>query len=256
MTKYISKITALFSITALLALTSCSDDDNNTPVPAPALQVTLTEVGHGGTPPHAHAGEDLHLEAEILAHAKIAGVIVTIHSESNNGAPEITQAYNDYNGLINAEFHKHIDIPASHPAGLYHLHLTVTDMNGNSVSAESELEILAAGQGGEINIALTEIGHGAIGSSHAHAGEELHVGGTITSAHAVTTINVEIHNESDPLVPAIEAEFINYAGQTNINFHEHILIPASQPAGHYHFHITVTDDEGNSKTAEYELEIE
>src|SRR5690606_7993206 len=121
----------------------------------------LTEVGHGGTPPHAHAGEDLHLEAEILAEAKIANVIIEIHSETDTTATEFTASYSDYNGLINATFHKHIDIPATQPAGLYHLHLTVTDTEGNTQTAESELEILATEENSEITIALTEIGHGA-----------------------------------------------------------------------------------------------
>jgi hypothetical protein len=32
-----------------------------------------------------------------------------------------------FSGLKNAEFHKHIDIPADAVTGLYHLHLAVTD---------------------------------------------------------------------------------------------------------------------------------
>lgn len=253
MKKYISKL-AVFTLLTSVILTSCSDDDN---VAAPArLEVNLTEVGHGGTLPHAHAGEDLHLEAEILAAAKIANVTVEIHSETDASAPEITANYSDYNGLINATFHKHIDIPATQPAGVYHLHLTVTDFDGNTKTAESELEILAAEQDSNITIALTEIGHGTVGNFHAHIGEEMHIEGTITSAHAIATVAIEIHNESDATAPEIEAEYTNYAGQTNVNFHEHLAIPANQPAGHYHFHITVTDDEGHTHTEEYELEIE
>lgn len=253
MKKYISKF-AIFTLIASAVLTSCSDDDNA--VTAAALEVTLTEVGHGGTVPHAHAGEDLHLEAEILAAAKIANVTVEIHSETDASAPEITASYADYNNLINATFHKHIDIPATQPAGIYHLHLTVTDLDGNTKTAESELEILAAEADSNITIALTEIGHGAIGSSHAHAGQDMHIEGTITSTHAIATVAIEIHNESNLTAPKIEAVYTNYAGQTNANFHEHLDIPANQPAGHYHFHITVTDDEGHTHTEEYELEIE
>lgn len=255
MKKYISKLTILLSLVVIASLTSCSSDDDNGTI-SPNIDITLTEVGHGGTPAHAHAGEDLHLEAEITAKAKIASVAIEIHSEDNNEAPEITATYNDYNGLINATFHKHIDIPATQPAGMYHLHLTVTDMDGNTKTAEAEIEILPADSEGEISIALTEIGHGSIGSSHAHAGEEMHIEGIITSVHAIATVSIEIHHETNASAPEIEAEFTNYAGQTNVNFHEHIAIPASQPTGPYHFHITVTDDEGHTHTAEYELEIE
>lgn len=256
MKKHISKFAALFTLFAI-TLTSCSSDDNNdTVAPQPQLSINLTEVGHGGTVPHAHAGEDLHLEAEILAGAKIAGITVEIHSETNAAAPEITASYADYNGLINATFHKHIDIPATQPAGMYHLHITVTDTQGNTVSAESDLEILAPENNSDISINLTEIGHGAIGNSHAHAGDDMHIEGTITSVHAIATVAIEIHSESNAGAPEINATYTNYAGQTTANFHEHLLIPASQPAGHYHFHITVTDDEGHSSTKEYELEIE
>ena len=255
MKQYISKFAAVFTVIAFSSLTSCSNDDDNAVV-MPTLDVTLTEVGHGGTPPHAHAGEDLHLEAEILAEAKIASVTVEIHSETDTNVPDIIAAFSDYNGLINATFHKHIDIPAAQPAGLYHLHLTVTDTEGNTKTAESELEILAAEENSEITIALTEIGHGTIGSSHAHAGEDIHVEGVITSVHAIATVAIEIHNESDANAPEITAEYTNYAGQTAANFHEHLFIPATQPAGHYHFHITVIDDEGHSHTEEYGLDIE
>ncbi|MXN93240.1 DUF4625 domain-containing protein [Flavobacterium sp. Sd200] len=254
MTKYISKITAIFSLIAIASLTSCSNDDDAAPVAA--LTVEFTEVGHGGTPPHAHAGEDLHLEAEILAEAKIANVVIEIHSETDASAPEITAAYSDYNGLRNATFHKHVDIPATQPAGIYHLHLTVTDANGQTKTAESNLEILPAETDSSIAIEITELGHGTAGSFHTHVGEEMHVEGTITSEHAIATVVVEIHNESDATAPEIEQTYTNYAGQTNAEFHEHIAIPTNQPTGHYHFHITVTDDEGHSHTEEYELEIE
>lgn len=254
MKKYISKISALFAFVAVSLMTSCSDDDNA--LPAANLTVELTEVGHGGTPPHAHAGEDLHLEAEIVADAKIANVVLEIHSETDASIPEITASYSDYNGLRNATFHKHIDIPATQPAGIYHLHLTVTDEAGNTKTAESELKILAAETGDGIAINITELGHGTLDAAHAHAGEELHIDGTITSVHALTTITVEIHNEEDATAPEIEQVFNGYAGQTTAAFHEHIAIPATQPAGHYHVHITATDDEGNTKTEEYHLEIE
>lgn len=255
MKKHISKFIGLFSIITVSTLTSCSNDDDNATV-SNRLEVAFTEVGHGGTPPHAHAGEDLHLEAEILAEAKIASVTVAIHSETNANAPEINATYSDYNGLINATFHKHIDIPATQPAGLYHLHLTVTDTDGNTRTAESELEILTAEDEGGITIALTEIGHGTPGNFHAHAGEEMHIEGAISSAHPVATIAIEIHHATNSAAPEIEAVYSNYAGQTSVNFHEHLAVPASQPAGHYHFHITVTDDEGHTHTEEYELEIE
>lgn len=256
MKTFLVRSLSLLSIASFAILTSCSSDDDVTTVPVAAeITITALEVGQGNNL-QAQAGKDLHLEAEIFASEKIATVSVEIHNESDANAPEINASYNDYSGLLNATLHKHIDIAATQPAGRYHLHVTVTDQKGNTKTVESELEILAADVPSGIEINLTEIGHGTVGSSHAHAGDDMHVEGTITSVHPIATVSVEIHNESDPSVPEIEAAYSNYAGQSTVNFHEHIDIPASQPAGHYHFHLTVTDNQGHSETAEYELEIE
>lgn len=248
----ITKFAALFALLTSSIFTSCSSDDGGDAT-AHAITIELTEVGSGNNL-KATAGEDLHLEAEILAPGKIASVAVEIHSETNSSAPEIIETFADYNGLLNATFHKHVDIPAAQPAGIYHLHLTVTDQQGNIKTVEAEIEILASSS--LFNISLTEIGHGTEGNFHAHAGEEAHIEGTITSSNPIASITIEIHNESDSSVQEIEANYTNYAGQTNVNFHEHLMIPANQPAGDYHFHITVSDNQGNSKTAEYEFTIE
>lgn len=248
----ISKFALLIALVSTSIFTSCSSDDNGSAT-AHTLTVDLTEVGSGNNL-QATAGEDLHLEAEILATGKIASVAVEIHSETNSSAPEINQTFEDYNGLLNATFHKHVDIPATQPAGIYHLHLTITDQEGNVKTVEAEIEILASSS--LFNISLTEIGHGTAGNFHAHAGEEAHIEGTVTSVNPIATIAIEIHNESDSTVQEIEATYANYAGQTTANFHEHLMIPVNQPAGDYHFHFTVTDNQGNSRTVEYEFAIE
>ena len=248
----ISKYAFLFALATTSIFTSCSSDDDNSAA-LHTITVDLTEVGSGNNL-QATAGEDLHLEAEILATGKIASVVVEIHSETNTSAPEITQTFADYNGLLNATFHKHVDIPATQPAGNYHLHLTVTDQQGNVKTVEAEIEILASSS--LFNISLTEIGHGTSGNFHAHSGEEAHIEGTVTSVNPIATIAIEIHNESDATIPEIEAIYNNYAGQTTANFHEHLMIPANQPAGDYHFHFKVTDNQGNSRTVEYEFAIE
>lgn len=252
MKKYLSKTVAILAVSSALFTTSCSDDDNVSPK---RLEVQLTEVGHG-TPAHAHAGEDLHLEAEILAEAQIATVTVSLHHETDSSAPEITATYQDYNGLINATFHKHIDIPATQTPGSYHLHLTVTDQLGNTKQADAEVQILTSDDDSSIAVNLTELGHGAIGNSHVHAGQDMHIEGTITSVHPIQAVSVEIRHASDVNAPEINAEFAGYAGLTSADFHEHIAIPASQPSGTYHFHLNVTDDHGHTETVHYDIEIE
>ncbi|MDR1381666.1 MAG: DUF4625 domain-containing protein [Tannerella sp.] len=119
------------------ALPSCEKDEV---MPAKPV-ITITEVGsHDAPEGRVKAGEDLHLEAEIVADGLIARIDVEIHQEEN-GNYEIEKSYTDgkYVGVKNAEFHEHIDIPADAPAGEYHLHLTVTDKEGQSTTAEAEV---------------------------------------------------------------------------------------------------------------------
>lgn len=238
-----------FAVTlgALIFTTSCKNDDD---APNDTIQIQLTEVGTANSG-EAVAGSDVHLDAEIIASARIANVIVEIHNETDASIPEITQEFSDYNGQINANFHQHIDIPADYPAGEYHLHLTVIDANGNSETAEAELVILAATN--NIQVVFHEVGEG--NSGQVATGSDLHLDAGITSVHAIAGIELEIHNEADPNVAEIVHSFSNYNGQTNADFHEHVDIPADQPAGEYHLHLTITDDEGNSFTAESELII-
>jgi hypothetical protein len=124
---------------SILALLSCKDDKE---MPAKPV-VTITEVGsHDAPAGTVTAGDELHLEAEIVAEGLVARIDVEIHQEEG-GSFEIEQSYTDgkYIGVKNVEFHEHIDIPGEAPAGEYHLHLTVTDKEGQSTTAEAELTI-------------------------------------------------------------------------------------------------------------------
>ncbi|MCR5133303.1 MAG: DUF4625 domain-containing protein [Bacteroidales bacterium] len=106
-----------------------------------APKITLTEVGHenGGK---AEQGDDLHLEADIVAEGLIQRIHVEIHQE--NGSYEIEKSYTTgkYIGVKNTEFHEHIDIPADAPLGAYHLHLTVTDKEGRTATVKAHLEVI------------------------------------------------------------------------------------------------------------------
>lgn len=249
----ITKIISVLSIASIALFTSCSNDDDSNITPE--IKIELTEVGHDNSK-QVQAGTDLHLDAEIFAAAKIATVTVEMHNESDAAAPEITAVYDDYDGLLNATFHKHIDIPATQPAGHYHLHLVVIDKEGNKKTIESEVEVLAADVESSINVNITELGHGSEGNWHAHAGDDIHIEGTITSVHPITTVAIEIHSESNTTAPTIEAVYENYSGQTEADFHQHLIIPANQPKGEYHVHFIVKDNEGHEETKEYHLEIE
>jgi hypothetical protein len=133
------RILFLLSI-SMLAFSSCKDDET---MPAKPV-VTITEVGsHDAPEGQVEAGEDLHLEAVIVAEGLTARIDVEIHQEEG-GNFEIEASYTEgkYIGVKNVEFHEHIDIPADAPAGEYHLHLTVTDREGQTTTAEAELTVL------------------------------------------------------------------------------------------------------------------
>ncbi|MDR3180742.1 MAG: DUF4625 domain-containing protein [Prevotellaceae bacterium] len=124
---------------SVLALSSCDKDDPAKPV------ITITEIGSHDSPEgKVAAGDDLHLEAGIVAEGLIDKIVVEIHQEEGGGfeIEETFGAGSKYAGLKNAEFHEHIVIPEEAPAGEYHLHLTVTDREGQSTTAEAELEVI------------------------------------------------------------------------------------------------------------------
>ncbi len=130
-------ILTIAAVAALAFLSVSCKKDN-----APAKPVvSFTEVGHDNSK-HAMRGDDMHLEAEIVAEGLIKRIDVEIHKE--NGGFEIEKSFTEgkYIGVKNTEFHEHIDIPADAPLGEYHLHFTVTDQAGQTVTAEEHIEVI------------------------------------------------------------------------------------------------------------------
>lgn len=103
-------------------------------------------------------------------------------------------------------------------------------------------------------ITLTEVGHD--NSRHAHPGHDLHLEADVVAEGLISRIGIEIHQEEGSGFE-IEKSFTDgkYMGVKNIEFHEHIDIPADAPLGEYHLHFTVTDKEGQQTTAECHIEI-
>ncbi len=127
----------VLSVIAALSFLSCSKDNS-----AVKPTVTLTEVGHENSK-LAVPGDDMHLEADILAENLIARIDVELHQE--DGTYKIEKSYTDgkYIGVKNTEFHEHIDIPADAPLGEYHLHFTVADKKGQTVTVEEHVNFVA-----------------------------------------------------------------------------------------------------------------
>jgi len=124
--------TAAFAILCV----SCNQDD------APAKpSIVLTEVGHDNEMT-AMRGDDLHLEAEILAEGRIKRIDIEIHGETTGFEIEQSFTSGKYIDVKNVEFHEHIDIPSDAPLGVYHLHFTVTDLEGQTAMADAHINII------------------------------------------------------------------------------------------------------------------
>lgn len=224
-------IIALLLITSIFA--ACKKDKVELAGPT----INGLEVGHENNKT-AYPGTDIHIEAAIVAAANIAKVTLEIHPATAGGW-EYEQEYTEgFAGQKNAAFHKHIDIPADAALGKYHIHLSVTDQQGQVTEVESELEIkfdptLPSAIGFEIGLNA--------------AGNDLHLEASISAVNKIAKITVEVHG------PAWEKEFeftdAAMVGQTTYNFHKHVNVGAA-PAGHYHVHLKVTDQAGKENEFE------
>ena len=107
-------------------------------------------------------------------------------------------------------------------------------------------------------VAKPEINNIEIGPGNnltAYIGADLHMEAEVLAAGLIDKISVEIHKE-DGTGEEIEAEYTDYSGQRNATFHKHIDIPEGIAAGEYHFHLTVTDMEGNATSIDKDIMIE
>ncbi|MCR5519168.1 MAG: DUF4625 domain-containing protein [Bacteroidales bacterium] len=130
----------ILSLSAIIVFTllaiSCKKDDE-----AAKPEITLTEVGHENSKT-AMRGDDMHLEADIVAEGLVKRIDVEFHKE--DGSYEIEKAYTEgkYIGVKNTEFHEHIDIPEEAPLGEYHLHFSVTDQEGQTTTVEAHVQVV------------------------------------------------------------------------------------------------------------------
>lgn len=229
------KINSMLALLLAGTLFVACKDDNEVDVAAPTI--TGVEIGSGNNK-QAQAGGDLHIDAQIVAPGDIDRVQLTIHPEGSSGWELDTVFTEGLSGLKNADFHKHIDIPASAGLGDYHLHLVVVDKNGNKAEIESELQVikdptLPSVEGFEVEVE--------------DAGKGLHLEAAITAPGKIAAVIVEVHGNGWEK----EFEFKDAAmvGQTAFNFHKHVDIAAA-PAGHYHVHLKVTDQAGKQNEFE------
>ncbi|WP_308992498.1 DUF4625 domain-containing protein [Mariniflexile litorale] len=239
-----------------LFLQSCSEDDD--PI-LKAPTISNFEYGEGSahsTEQVAYKGSDIHLEAEINAEASVKSITLSIHAHDltiadGEVAWDFEQVFTDSKYLvINPTFHEHIDVPANIPAGEYHIELTVTDELGNSTEVEGHIHILDSITLSDISIDTTVV-----------RGEDFHVEFLINAVNKIHNISVDVHAHG--IVPGpgeviwdFEQTFTEgYREQTEVEFHEHIDVPITAPAGEYHIIFTVEDEKGNTKAYETHIDV-
>lgn len=238
-----------------VGFTSCGDDDTDV-LGAPVI--SSFEYGEGSThstEPVAYKGSDIHMEAEIYAEATISSISIDIHADDvTPGDDEVEWDYEEtFTGanyqVINAEFHEHIDIPTNIPAGEYHITLTVVDELGNSTEIEGHIDIMDPISISDISI-----------DSTVERGDEIHAEFMIYAVNGIHNITVDIHGHGITVGDGeeewdFEGEYEDgYHESTEVEFHEHIDVPVTAPAGEYHAVFTIEDEDGN--TYEYETEID
>lgn len=134
-------------ISALLVIMTVSCDKTGA-----KPEIGFHELGYENSKT-AEAGDELHMDAEVVAENKIDRIEVILHPEGehkkatnillSNEEWEFDSVYTEFSGLKNTEFHKHIEIPIGAETGHYHFHFSVTDMEGYQTVFEDEVEILA-----------------------------------------------------------------------------------------------------------------
>ena len=95
----------------------------------------------------------------------------------------------------------------------------------------------------------------------AHPGESLHIGADILAFARIETITIDIH--SDEVTPGqgqvaweFEQVYTDARYQVlNAELHEDIAVPANVALGEYHVYVIVTDEAGNSTTAEAHFDM-
>ncbi len=130
-------IVIVILLLGLISSISCKKNKDEK-ISKPAIK--LIELGYNNSK-KVRIGSDLHIDAEIEAEGKINSIFIEIHPESSGLTWHFDTVFNEYKGLKNVDFHKHIYIPQNAQVGQYHFDLKVSDMEGQQSEIGSPLTI-------------------------------------------------------------------------------------------------------------------
>ena len=123
-----SLMLALFTVLTI-CFTACSNDDDHK---LPAPQITLNEANI--------EGDILCVQADVIAKGRTSAILLTITGK--DGSTKVTYPVTDskYIGVLNIDgFHVHVDINGKNVEEGDLLKMTVTDAEGQSVTAQKDI---------------------------------------------------------------------------------------------------------------------
>ena len=123
-----SLMLALFTVLTI-CFTACSNDDDDK---LPAPQITLNEANI--------EGDILCVQADVIAKGRTSAILLTITGK--DGSTKVTHPVTDskYIGVLNIDgFHVHVDINGKNVEEGDLLKMTVTDAEGQSVTAQKDI---------------------------------------------------------------------------------------------------------------------
>ena len=113
-----------------LSFTACSSDDDNNKQPAP--QITLNEANI--------EGDILCVQADVVAKGRTAAILLTITDRAGNVKVTCPVTDSKYIGVLNIDgFHVHVDIAGKNVEEGDLLNMTVTDAEGQTVTAQKSI---------------------------------------------------------------------------------------------------------------------
>lgn len=235
---------ALLSV-FVLSFSSCNEDD----VTEGEIKITDVEVGHHNSG-KGTIGKDLHIEFKAYAERKIKAIEILI---TQGGKEFLLQQYTTgkYVGVLNTEFHEHIELPAStFKPGVYQLRIVVIDSEGHVDGIRGLITLEAASTTGAPSVVLVSPNESA---KKGVAGGSIEVEATIETSNAIKEIELELHGSTEKEITLPASILAKYVGKSGkIRFKETLTIPTDCPAGEYHFHFTVEDANGKQGMGEFE----
>lgn len=123
-----SLMMALFTVLTL-CFTACSNDDDDK---LPAPQITLNEANI--------EGDILCVQADVIAKGRTSAILLTITGKDESTKVTYPVTDSKYIGVLNIDgFHVHVDINGKNVEEGDLLKMTVTDAEGQSVTAQKDI---------------------------------------------------------------------------------------------------------------------